>query len=100
VYSLILAQNGDSGGGNITGFILIIALLGAFFYFLIIRPQRRQVQRRQVLADSLEIGDTIRTGGGIYGTIRRLDDEAVIIEVEDGGLIKIAKLAIVAKVGE
>ena len=103
--SLLLAQailgqedGGGSGAGGIVSFLLIIALLGGFFWFMIIRPQRNQMKQRRTLVDSLAVGDEIRTGGGIYGTIRRLDDEAAIIEVEDGGLLKVVRMAIIARV--
>jgi preprotein translocase subunit YajC len=56
------------------------------------------MRQRRALVDSLAIGDEIRTGGGIFGTIRRIDDESAIIEVEDGGLLRVVRLAIIAKV--
>ncbi len=97
--TLILAQSdGGSGAGGILGFVLIIALLGGFFWFMILRPQRAQMRNRRSLVASLEVGDEIRTGGGIFGTIRRLDEESAIIEVEDGGLLRVVRLAIIARV--
>ncbi len=101
MHSLILAQESSSGGaGGLLSFVLIIGLLGGFFWFLIIRPQRRQLRRRQELAGSVDIGDRIRTGGGIYGVVRRLDEKDAVIEVEDGGLLKVIRVAIVDKVDD
>ncbi len=96
--SLIFAQDGTSSGGSgLFGFLLVIAVLGGFFWLFIIRPQRNQIRRRQELSKSLEIGDAIRTGGGIYGVVRRVDDESVVIEVEDGGLLRVARMAVISK---
>ena len=96
--SLIIAQeSSSSGAGGLLSFLLIIGVLGGFFWFLIIRPQRRQMRRRQELVNSVEVGDHVRTGGGIYGVVRRMDEQDVIIEVEDGGLLKVIRVAIVDK---
>ena len=97
--SLILAQESSSNGGagGLLSFLLIIGVLGGFCWFLIIRPQRRQMRRRQELVASVEVGDHVRTGGGIYGIVRRIDDQDAIIEVEDGGLLKVIRVAIVDK---
>ena len=84
--SLIFAQESSSdGAGGLLSFLLIIGVLGGFFWFLIIRPQRRQMRRRQELVSSVEVGDLVRTGGGIYGVVRRIDDQDAVLEVEDGG---------------
>jgi preprotein translocase subunit YajC len=89
----------DGGGGSgIFSFVLIIALLGGFFYFLIIRPQRNQVRKREALVSSLDIGDEVHTTGGIFGVIRRLDEDTAVLEVEDGGLLKVVRRAIALKV--
>ncbi len=99
--SLILAQeSSSSGAGGLLSFLLIIGVLGGFFWFLIIRPQRRQMRRRQELVGSVGVGDHIRTGGGIYGVIRRIDDTDAVIEVEDGGLLRVIRVAIVDKLND
>lgn len=97
----ILAQEGDGGtSGNLLGFLLPLLLLGGVFYFILIRPQRNQMRRRQELASSLEIGDEVRTSGGIIGTVRRMDEDTVVLEVEDGSLLRIVRMAVIARRGE
>ncbi len=99
---LIVAQadDGGSGAGGLLSFLLIVAVLGGFFWFLIIRPQRSQLRRRQELSAALEIGDSVRTGGGIMGVVRRIDDDSVVLEVEDGGLLRVLRMAVVARDGD
>lgn len=99
---LILAtdENGDAAaGGSILTFLIIVGALGAIFYFLMIRPQRNMARKRQELSASLEIGDEVRTTGGIIGIVRRIDEDTVVIELEDGSLMRLVRLAIVARSG-
>ncbi len=95
--SLILAQESTSSGSFLT-FLIVIAMLGGFFYLLIIRPQRTQMRRRQELARSVEVGDRVRTGGGILGDVRSVDDDTVVISTEDGSLLRVMKMAVVSKI--
>ena len=53
---------------------LYLALLAVAFFFLIVRPQRRQMAARRALIASLEVGDEIITAGGIYGTVLEIVD--------------------------
>lgn len=80
-----LAQDGGSGSGTIS-FLLPLVLMGGIFYFLLIRPQQRQRRRQAELLNSLEVGDEVQTIGGMFGTIRELDEEGVVVEVVPGGV--------------
>ena len=56
----------------------------AIFYFMAIRPQQRQRRAHDTLVSSVKKGDRIVTVGGLYGTVRRVDDASVMIEVAKG----------------
>lgn len=72
----------------------IIGIL-AIFWLLILRPaQHRQKQLRNVQG-SLGIGDRVITNSGIFGTITRIEDDRVGLEVADGVVITVALPAIV-----
>ncbi len=71
-------------------FILIFVIM----WFLIIRPQQRRARQQRALIDSLDIGDEVMTIGGLYGTIRRLDEDRVTLEVAPGVDLQFAKSAI------
>ena len=61
--------------------ILIIVLWLAVFYFMLIRPQKKQQKQRDELNRSMEPGDSIMTTGGFYGTLLDIvDDTTVIVE--------------------
>jgi preprotein translocase subunit YajC len=78
--------------------VYLVVLVAAFFFF-IVRPQRRQAAARRALLQTLQPGDEIITSGGIYGTVRGLDEDAVQVEIADGLVVRVARGAIAARVG-
>ena len=73
-----------SGGAQIV--VLLVQLLPmilifAVFYFMLIRPQRKKDKEAKAMLDGLKVGDRICTIGGIYGTIVRIKDQVLTIEV-------------------
>jgi preprotein translocase subunit YajC len=74
-----------------------VALAGAFF-FLIVRPQRRQVAAHRALIASLAVGEEIVTSGGMLGTIAAIEDETVDVQVAPGVVVKVARGAIAQRV--
>ena len=58
--ALLFAPSGNTGGG-VTIFLFQIVLLIGIFYFMLIRPQRKQQERHRQLLASLQKGDRIVT---------------------------------------
>jgi len=54
-------------------------LMGLVFWFLLIRPQRKQEKERQKRVDALKKGDRVRTRGGIVAPVIRVKDDEVIV---------------------
>lgn len=79
--------------------ILFLALMVGVFYFLIIRPQRKRSQAQKNLAASLQIGDEVRTIGGVHGIVVSMTEDSVVLRVEDGQ-IRFSKRAIGNRVGD
>lgn len=77
--------------------VLYLVLLAGAFFVLVVRPQRRQMAARRALIASLEVGDDVITAGGIYGTIRAMDDSTLQVEVADGVALTFAREAITAR---
>ena len=88
----------DQGTQSLISLVILIVVFGAIFYFLIIRPQRRREREHRKLLQSLKRGDRVVTAGGIYGTIDKIDDDTVILSLEEGAKVRIAKSSIVEKV--
>ena len=60
---------------------LPMILIFVIFYFMLIRPQRKKDKEAKQMLENLKVGDRICTIGGIYGTIIRIKDQVLTIEV-------------------
>lgn len=69
---------------SIGSIIFIVVIWIAVFYFLLIRPQKKQKKQMEDLHSAMEPGDNIMTTGGFYGTILDIPDDTTVI-VEFGG---------------
>jgi len=78
-----LGGNGGAQGGNPLGAFVPLILMFAIFYFLLIRPQQKKAKQHKEMINNLKIGDRIVTNGGIYGTIVRMKDQTVIVEIAE-----------------
>lgn len=78
--------------------LLYLGILVVAFLLLIVRPQRRQMAAHRALVASLQVGDEVVTSGGVYGTIRSLDDGTVDLEVAPGVVLRVARGAIAQRV--
>jgi len=80
----ILAQSsgGTSSGGSLISLLFPLVLLGGVFYFLLLRPNRTRQRQQQSLLQSLQVGDEVMTAGGIFGTLKDIDEEDDIVTVE------------------
>jgi preprotein translocase subunit YajC len=79
--------------------LLYLGILVVAFLLLIVRPQRRQMAAHRALVASLQAGDEVVTTGGIFGTIKRLDETEVELEVAPGVVLRVARGAIGQRVG-
>jgi len=61
--------------------LLPMILIFVVFYFMLIRPQRKKDKEAKKMLENLKVGDRICTIGGIYGTIVRIKDQVLTIEV-------------------
>ena len=66
---------------GLVGSLLPMILIFVIFYFMLIRPQRKKDKEAKKMLENLKVGDRICTIGGIYGTIVRIKDDVLTIEV-------------------
>jgi len=90
---IILAAQAAQGGGSMTSFLIMMVAIFAIMYFFMIRPQQKRQKEIQSFQNNLTEGTPVVTGGGIYGTVKKIDLATGIIEVKiaDGVVIKVDK---------
>ncbi|HIW10273.1 MAG TPA: preprotein translocase subunit YajC [Candidatus Rikenella faecigallinarum] len=84
------AQGTGQTGGNLS-FIIMMVLIFAVMYFFMIRPQQKRQKELNKFRNSLENGTKVVTAGGIYGTVKEVSEDTVLIEVDNGVKLRIAK---------
>lgn len=62
------------------GIILIYAVILGGFWFILMRPQKKEQKRVAAMLAEMEVGDTVLTTSGFYGVIIDLTDDDVIVE--------------------
>ncbi|MDD6036746.1 MAG: preprotein translocase subunit YajC [Lachnospiraceae bacterium] len=67
-------------GGTLLYWVVLIAVFGLMFYFVGIRPQKKQQKKQDELMASLAIGDSVLTTAGFYGVVIDVMDEVIIVE--------------------
>jgi preprotein translocase subunit YajC len=75
---------------------LFILVLLAIVWFFLIRPRQRQMRAQQQQLASLDVGDEIVTAGGLYGTVKAIEDGDVRLEVAPDVVVRVAKRAVAA----
>ncbi|MCR5829848.1 MAG: preprotein translocase subunit YajC [Lachnospiraceae bacterium] len=60
--------------------VIYVVILGAVFYFLAIRPQKKQQKQQAALIESIAVGDSVLTTSGFYGVVIDVMDEVLVVE--------------------
>jgi preprotein translocase subunit YajC len=81
-----------NGGG--AAIVIWILVFFGIFYFLAIRPQRRQKQAHAEMERMLKKGDEVVTVGGLFGTVSRISDDWVELEIAKRTKVKFMKRSI------
>ena len=85
----------SEGSGDLLFTLIGIALLFVFFYFFMIRPQKKQEKRDNEMRNSLAVGDEVTTIGGIIGKVVSIKEETFVLETtKDKTKIRFLKGAI------
>ena len=77
-------------------FVLVVGI----FYFVILLPMKRRQQKVQAFLAALKVDDKVVTSGGLYGTITRLKDESVQVQVADRVRVEMSRSAVVGYQGQ
>jgi preprotein translocase subunit YajC len=78
------------------GIMQLVMIVGmvVFFYFIIIRPQRKQQKEHKEMIGGLQVGDEVVTTAGMLGKIRKINDDFAILKVSDNVELKFQKASL------
>ena len=100
VHTFLLAMAAPQQGANpLISFLPLIAML-AIFYFILVLPMKKKQQKVQAFLLALKEGDRVVTSGGLFGTITRLKEDAVQLQIAQNVKVDISRAAIVGYQGQ
>ena len=76
----MITLSGNAGGGNMIVTLLIYAAVIGLMWFFLMRPQKKEQKRIQLMLSEMEVGDTVLTTSGFYGVIIDISEDDVIVE--------------------
>ena len=88
------AQASNTASGSPMGMVYYMLVVFAIFYFLLIRPQKKQQKEHKDMLEAVKKNDEVVTSGGIYGTVVNIQNDIVTLRVDDNTRIKVQKSAI------
>ena len=80
-------------GGDMNGMLSLLLVVLVFWVFLI-RPQQKQAKQRTEMLAALKPGDKVITIGGICGTVSRMTDDKIYVEVSEGVVLEMLRNSI------
>jgi preprotein translocase subunit YajC len=94
-----LATPREGGGAGMVVLLQFVAI-GAIFYFLLIRPQRKEQQRHRMMIDNLKKGDEVITNGGIIGTVVHAQDDRLTLKTAENTRLVVQRARIAQVVSD
>lgn len=88
-----LAQDPAPQQSPLLGLAMPVLLI-VMFYFMLIRPQRRQQKEHQARLAALKTGDEVVAAGGIHGLVTNVNERVVTLKIADGVKIKVEKASV------
>jgi preprotein translocase subunit YajC len=96
----LLAMGTPAQGSSALIQLVPFALVLGIFYFVILLPMKRKQQKVQSFLGALKVDDKVVTSGGIYGTITRLNEQSVQLQIAERVRIELSRNAIVGYQGQ
>ncbi len=92
----MILMDGANGGGM--SFIVMMVVIFVIMWFFMIRPQQKKQKEIQNFRNSIAVGSTVVTAGGIYGTVRQIveEDNTLVVEIAKDVKIKIDRNSVFA----
>lgn len=78
--SILASSTANNASGGMGLMIIWLVVIFGFMYFLMIRPQKKEQKKKDLMLSEVAVGDTVLTTSGFYGTIIDIVDDTVIVE--------------------
>ena len=95
---LITPAYAQAAGGGDTSSMMVqlapLALIFVVFYFFLIRPQQTKAKQQRAMLDAVRRGDRIVTGGGLIGTVAKVNGDEVLVDLADNVRVKVVRTTI------
>ena len=79
--------------------LIVIVVLFLLFWLLIVRPNRRRQAEQNALIQNVQVGDEVVTAGGLFGQVKSVADDELLVEIAPGTSVRIARRAVAGIVG-
>ena len=96
---VIVAAAGAFQPSGLVQFLPFAIILG-IFYFLILMPMKKRQKKIQEFLAALKVGDKVVTSGGIYGSIAKLGEDAIQLQIAPNVRVDVSKAAVVGYQGQ
>ena len=80
---------------NAGGFLLVVLVLGAIWFFVVV-PSRRRQRSHAEMQDSVEVGDDVITAGGLHAVVLEEDGDELRVEIAPGVVVTLDRRAVAA----
>lgn len=95
-----MAPPAQGASGPVWMQFLPFALILAIFYFIILMPMRKRQKKVAEFRGALKVGDKVITTSGIYGSITKLNDRSVQLQIADKVRVEVSRAAVGGYQGE
>lgn len=89
----LIQQAAPAGGAGtaVGGQILMLAVIGLIFYFLLIRPQSQRMKKHRAMLEAIVRGDEVVTNGGLIGKVKKVTEDEVVVTLGTNQDVKVVR---------
>jgi len=100
LFGMLLAL--ASPGQQVSPLVQLIpfALVLAIFYFVILLPMKKRQKKVQEFLAALKVGDRVVTSGGLFGSIAKLGEDAISLQIAPNVRVDVSRAAVVGYQGQ
>lgn len=86
-------EGGEASGGGFLSFMPLIFMV-AIFYFIMIRPQQRREKERKAMIAAVKSGEQVLMNSGIIGEVSRVKEKTLMVRIAENTEVEVTKSAV------